>query len=88
MLEKKFKGKKSDLQEKERNLCTKHIGHIQDLFWDIHFMRKPAQNIEPFDPMRIESHMRLSGLELTRWEYNLLMEMDLVFRATIMKNRG
>jgi hypothetical protein len=28
--------------------------------------------------------MRLSGKEICSWEYNLLMEMDLIFRATIM----
>lgn len=51
-------------------------------------MRKPGESgIEPFDPARIESHLRLSGKVLTSWEYNLLIEMDLIFRSEIM-SRG
>ena len=57
------------------------------MFWDFHFLRKPSQNIEPFDPIRIESHMRLSGLKISNWEYKLLMDMDLIFRATLMNKR-
>lgn len=87
MLEEKF-GKKSDLLEKERNLDTSKIHHLQDLFWHIHFLRKPSQGIEPFDPVRIESHVRMSGVPITNWEYAVLMEMDLVYRATIIQNRG
>jgi hypothetical protein len=87
MKEEKF-NQKSELLERERGICTDNIQHIQNLFWEMHFLRKPSQDIEPFDPMRIEAHMRLSGMKLSRWEYNLLMEMDLIFRAVIRSNRS
>ncbi len=85
--EEKFK-KTSPLLERERQIDTTDIVEIQDLFWEFHFLRKAGQTIEPFDPQRIEAHMRLSGAVLTKWEYKLLMEMDLIFRATMMNRRG
>ncbi len=61
------------------------IHTLEDLFWEFHFLRKGGQQIEPFDPIRIEAHLRLSGIEITKWEYKLLMEMDLIYRATLIK---
>ena len=85
--EKSFK-QTSDLLERERNLDSEKINHMKYLFWEIGSLRKPGQGtIEPFDPTRIESHLRLSGQILTRWEYNLLIEMDLMFRSAITRNR-
>ena len=61
---------------------------MRDLFWEFGSMRKPrSSGIEPFDPARIEAHLRLSGMKLTKWEYNLLIEMDIVFRSKIMARR-
>ena len=87
MLEDKF-NQKSELLEKERNLDTKDISHLKNLFWEFHFQRKPSTDIEPFDPVRIQSHVNLSGISFTPWEYTVLMEMDLIFRATIRQKRG
>jgi hypothetical protein len=85
----KFFKQKSELLERERGLDTEMLdtsSPIQDRFWEFHFLRKPVQyGIEPFDPIRIESHLRLSGEEISAWEYNLMLEMDLIFRATILK---
>ncbi|AFK66655.1 hypothetical protein COPG_00059 [Colwellia phage 9A] len=77
----------SPLLERERKLDKTIIRDIEDLFWEFHFLRKCGQQIEPFDPVRIEAHLRLSGIEVSKWEYKLLMEMDLIYRATVM-NRG
>jgi len=83
--EEKFK-KKSDLLERERNLDTKNVSHIMELFWEFHFLRKPVQyGLEPFDPQRIEAHSRLTGRFLSTWEYNLIMDLDLIFRAVTLE---
>lgn len=59
-----------------------------EFFWEFHFLRKPVQHgIEPFDPQRIEAHARLTGMSLSTWEYKLIMELDLIFRATTL-DRG
>lgn len=85
--EDKFK-KKSPLLERERKLETKSIQEIQELFWEIHFLRKGGTGtIEPFDPQRIEAHIRLSGRSFCKWQYNLLMEMDLIYRATLLEKK-
>ena len=85
--EDKFK-KVSPLLERERNIDISIITSIQDLFWEFHFLRRVGENIEPFDPQRIESHLRLLGKTITTWEYRLVMEMDLIFRASVIKNRS
>ncbi len=85
--EKKFK-KVSPLLERERGIDKEIISHIIEWFWEFHFLRKVGETIEPFDPQRIESHIKLSGRKLSTWEYKLLMEMDLIFRATIIGNRS
>lgn len=85
--EDKFK-QTSELLQRERDLDEDTYDHMRMLFWEFGSMRKPGSSgVEPFDPVRIESHLRLSGMELTKWEYNLLMEMDLMFRSTIMARR-
>lgn len=86
--ESKF-GEKSELLEKERNITTKNILLLQETFWEIHFLRKPNSEfgIEPFDPVRIESHLKLLGKTLSKWEYKVLLEMDLAYRATVMNNQ-
>ena len=85
--EEKFK-KKSELLERERNLDTSKISSLQELFWEFHFLRKPTQDgVEPFDPQRMKAHLELSGKRMSRWEYNTLMEMDLIIRSTIIKKR-
>ena len=55
----------------------------------MHFLRKTSDGgIEPFDPLKVESHMRLSYQEISPWEYKTLMEMDMIFRGTVMKKWG
>ena len=78
-------GEISELLEKERNLDIRSIRGIIDLFWEFHFLRKAGNGVEPFDPLRMETHARLSGIELSKWEYRLLMDMDLVYRAGMSK---
>ncbi|QYW06118.1 minor tail protein [Shewanella phage vB_SspS_KASIA] len=81
-------GEVSPLLERDRKLDTKDIISLQDLFWDMHFLRKSSEGIEPFDPVKIETHMRLSCQEISPWEYKTLMEMDMIFRGTVMKKWG
>lgn len=82
-------GEVSPLLERERQLVLEDILPLQDLFWDIHFLRKTGSDgIEPFDPLKIEAHMRLSGKDISTWEYRTLMEMDMIFRGTVMKKWG
>lgn len=59
-----------------------------NMFWDLHYIRKPSTSIEPFDPVRIETHLKLSGNIIKPWEYTVIMDMDLMYRATIIGNRG
>lgn len=84
LLEKGWPGS-SELLKRERDLDVSEIHILQNLFWEFNFLRKPSQTIEPFDPLKMEAHIRLSGLELSKWEYNTLMEMDLAFRVTSMR---
>lgn len=82
-------GEVSPLLERERNLNTSEISSLQEMFWDMHFLRRTSEGgIDPFDPVKIEAHMRLSCQEISPWEYNTLMEMDMIFRGTVMKKWG
>tara|TARA_R110000851_G_scaffold95639_2_gene207732 strand:- start:272 stop:487 length:216 start_codon:yes stop_codon:yes gene_type:complete len=64
----------------------RHVKHIQELFWDIHYLRKHSGDgtVEPFDPQRIESHLRLSNRTIIPWEYTLILEMDTIYRGVCM----
>lgn len=88
MKESKF-GEKSELLEKERSINTNRLYSLQELFWEIHFLRKPNSEfgIEPFDPTRIKDHLKMLGKKVSKWEYRVLLEMDLAYRATVMNNQ-
>lgn len=82
-------GEISPLLERERRLDTSDISPLQDLFWSLHFMRRTSSDgIEPLDPLKIDAHMRLSGETVSPWEYKTIMEMDLIFRGTVMNKWG
>ena len=79
---------KSELLERERDLDLKKIRYLQDLFWELSSLRPVGPVIQPIDPLRVESHLRLSGKTLTQWEYNVISEMDLIFRSKVMENNS
>jgi hypothetical protein len=79
----------SPLLERERNLDVSDIAPLQELFWSLHFIRRTSsEGIEPLDPLKIETHMRLSGESISPWEYKTIMEMDLIFRGAVMNKWG
>lgn len=88
MYEKSF-NKPNELLERERALDTTEIEELIFMFWDLHFLRRPSDGytIEPFDPVRIKTHMELKCEKLSPWEYKVLMDMDLTYRAKTMENR-
>lgn len=81
LYEKRFK-KKAKLLEQERNIDKSNIAPMIDLFYDYSLQREQSEHIQPLDPVRIKAHTELSGRRLSEWEYNVLIEMDLVYRAT------
>ena len=85
--EKSF-NKPNEMLEKERNLNSEQVEHMKNLFWEMHFLRKPKDgSLEPFDPQRIRCHFELQCRLISPWEYKVLMDMDLMYRATIMESR-
>ncbi|NQZ78660.1 MAG: hypothetical protein HRT61_21475, partial [Ekhidna sp.] len=80
-------GTTSELLKKSRSYDEEEIADMTNLFWEMHFMRKPTGTplLEPFDPVRMEAHFRLTGRIISSWEYTLLIEMDLGHRATVIE---
>lgn len=76
------------LLEKEKEVDIPEIQSIKSLFWELGMFRSQgSRTVQAIDPLRIQAHMDLSGMKLSKWEYNLIVEMDLVYRATLMGRR-
>jgi len=76
------------LLERERNLDISDVGSLIDLFWDVHYLREQSTDlgVPPLNPTKMRDHFELSGRKVSKWEYKVLMEMDLAYRATVIDN--
>lgn len=77
------------LLEKEKEIDVPEIQSMKGLFWELGMFRSQGNGrlVQAIDPLRVQAHLDLSGVKVSKWEYNLIVEMDLVYRSTLMGRR-